>query len=246
MSQPFISGTPALIDQSFDVPHYGTTSLHIAVPNFCEFEQVSSYFKKIWIGKLETVELHNLPYEKTASHFPVFYQCQSCHQFICFDYVLIDERVGTTRVTSYDYNFSSAHFPFDKVIEKVSPGFKKIYLQAQQAERLGLNELDLMGYRKALEFLVKDFLIKYQHEKSESIGSLKLSKCISKLKTPDLTGGDDLALISSWIGNDGTHYAKRNPEYTLEDAKNYLRATVSFITYRIRSIMAHEAVKQSK
>ena len=53
---------------------------------------------------------------------------------------------------------------FDDFVNNISPQFSVIYNQAKQAEDFGLNELVGIGYRKSLEFLIKDYLIQVQKE----------------------------------------------------------------------------------
>lgn len=46
---------------------------------------------------------------------------------------------------------------FGPAVEAVSPAFVKIYAEAEQALALGLKEIAGPGFRKALEFLIKDY-----------------------------------------------------------------------------------------
>ncbi|MEK0405122.1 hypothetical protein WNX62_16005, partial [Lactiplantibacillus plantarum] len=48
---------------------------------------------------------------------------------------------------------------FPQQISDISPRFVSVYTQSFKAERIGLAELAGMGYRKALEMLVKDYAI---------------------------------------------------------------------------------------
>lgn len=69
---------------------------------------------------------------------------------------------------------------FDENITNLSPQFDKIYNQALAAELSGLDEIAGLGYRKALEFLVKDFAISEHPDDAEEIKKLMLSPCIKK------------------------------------------------------------------
>ena len=90
-----------------------------------------------------------------------------------------------------------------------------------------LTELCGIGYRKALEFLVKDYAISNHPEFKEQIESFPLSKCITdyidneKIKT--------LAKASTWLGNDATHYVKIHESYGINDLKTFVHAFVTFI-----------------
>lgn len=95
---------------------------------------------------------------------------------------------------------------FDDKLKEVSPQFGKVYNQALKAEEYSLDEITGLGYRKALEFLIKDFAIYNNQEKSEEIKSTWMMKCLKdyidndKIKT--------LAEKSEWIGNDEAHDAE--------------------------------------
>ena len=95
---------------------------------------------------------------------------------------------------------------FDDKLKEVSPQFAKVYNQALKAEEYSLDEIAGLGYRKALEFLIKDFAIYNNPEKSEEIKSTWMMKCLKdyidndKIKT--------LAEKSEWIGNDEAHDAE--------------------------------------
>ena len=121
-------------------------------------------------------------------------------------------------------------------IEDVSPRFVSIYNQSLFAEESGLDEICGMGYRKALEFLVKDFAIKMHPESREDIEKKLLAKCISdyidnsKIKL--------LAKASAWIGNDQTHYIIKNDDYGVKELKSFISAMETFISSELEVIEA--------
>lgn len=65
---------------------------------------------------------------------------------------------------------------FSKEISMLTPKFIEIYQQAEKAENSGLTELCGIGYRKALEFLVKDYAISNHPNSKEQIESFMLGK----------------------------------------------------------------------
>lgn len=84
-----------------------------------------------------------------------------------------------------------------------------------------------MGYRKALEFLVKDYAIFLRPEDSEKIFSLPLAKCIEQhISSPKL---NTLAKASVWLGNDETHYIKKHSDYGLPELKAFITAFVTYV-----------------
>lgn len=118
--------------------------------------------------------------------------------------------------------------PFDEALSILSPQFVKIYNQALAAESYNLDEIAGIGYRKALEFLIKDFAIHENPNDSEIIKSMQLSQCISKyIADPNIK---TLSERSSWLGNDEAHYVRKQEAYDINDMKQFIQATVYFIS----------------
>lgn len=109
---------------------------------------------------------------------------------------------------------------FEQQISILSPRFVEIYNQALEAETLELDEIAGMGYRKSLEFLIKDFLISKPENQKETIEKMELGNCIAnKIDNPKLKA---LASRAVWIGNDFTHYTRRFDEYDVADLKRFI------------------------
>jgi len=117
---------------------------------------------------------------------------------------------------------------FEEEIVKLSPQFVTIFSQAKTAEEMNLDLICGCGYRKALEFLIKDYLVnKYSAEKkavlANSLGWLIANKVDSeKIK---VTAG-----LAKDVGNDETHYQKKMEELSLDDLKKLIRLTTHWIT----------------
>lgn len=140
------------------------------------------------------------------------------------------------------YSFTPA--VFSSGINGVSADFVSIYNQALQAEREGLKDICGIAYRKALEFLIKDFCIYLNPESENRIVSSQLSVCIdnyiesSRIKT--------LAKASAWLGNDETHYVRKHPDYDINDLKAFIDATVSFIDSELDYLRAQSLLDSKK
>lgn len=116
---------------------------------------------------------------------------------------------------------------FEDSIIKLSPSFEKIYNQSHAAEASGLDEIAGLGYRKSLEFLVKDFAIHEHPDDEEEIKKLMLSPCIKKyIDNPQIK---TLVERSAWIGNDEAHYIRKQADRDVRDMKAFIQATVYFI-----------------
>nr|WP_296266451.1 hypothetical protein [uncultured Merdimonas sp.] len=116
---------------------------------------------------------------------------------------------------------------FNQKITALSPQFDKIYNQALAAESSMLDEIAGLGYRKALEFLIKDFAIHEHPDEEEDIKAKPLAQCIKKyIENENIT---TLAERSTWIGNDEAHYIRKQEDRDVSDMKDFIQAIVYFI-----------------
>lgn len=136
---------------------------------------------------------------------------------------------------------TSDQVEFSKNISDVSQKFCEIYNESYKAEQNGLLEICGMGYRKALEFLIKDYAIKNNPDKQEEIKKQMLSPCINNYI--DNTRIKTLATASAWIGNDETHYCRKHEDYNLESLKAFINAIVSYIDSEAEVLKASNLIK---
>ena len=121
------------------------------------------------------------------------------------------------------------HVPrsFSEIIKNTSNEFCDIYNQALASESQGHLKICGVGYRKALEFLLKDYLIGLHPDKTEEIKTKFLGKCIEEyisnanIKT--------VAKRAAWLGNDETHYVRIWEGKDLQDLKKLIDLTVNWI-----------------
>ena len=116
---------------------------------------------------------------------------------------------------------------FSRCIEQEFSDFVKIYNQSLKAEHYNLDEIAGMGYRKALEFLIKDFLLLEKQEKQEDIKNWALGKCIN-----ELIDNEQLKKVASratWLGNDQVHYKKIYTENDINDLKLLIEIAIRWI-----------------
>lgn len=159
------------------------------------------------------------------------YFCPTCGRCFFIVYSIQETFHNLHGMPINQYPVSSETTMFSKELATLSPKFVEIYHQAERAENSDLTELCGIGYRKALEFLVKDYAISNHPEFKEQIESFPLSKCITdyinneKIKT--------LAKASAWLGNDETHYVRIHQNYNVQDLKRFIKATVAYIEYEL-------------
>jgi hypothetical protein len=115
----------------------------------------------------------------------------------------------------------------DEEIPLISPAFFDIYEQAARAESLGLDKLCGVGYRKAIEFLIKDWIAYKRPELRPQVEHLFLGKCIKEyVEDPKIKAVAERAV---WLGNDETHYVRKWMDKDINDLKTLLRLTVNWI-----------------
>jgi Domain of unknown function (DUF4145) len=116
---------------------------------------------------------------------------------------------------------------FSETIECISNGFIKIYQEAESAEFHQLYEICGVGYRKALEFLIKDYCILKNPDQEETIKKILLGKCINEF-VPD-SNIKSVAKRAVWLGNDETHYVRKWEDKDLRHLKKLINLTLHWI-----------------
>jgi hypothetical protein len=172
--------------------------------------------------------------------FTIFYECPKCKGSFIAYYKNQSDIFGFPAVFDGLYPKFAREIYFDKEISELSPMFVEIYNQATEAETYNLDKLAGMGYRRSLEFLIKDFCISKNPEKEEDIKKNLLGKVINTYI--DNTKIKNLAKVSAWIGNDETHYNKHYDNLDIADMKKFIEATVHFISYDLLSDIAEKLV----
>ncbi len=97
--------------------------------------------------------------------------------------------------------------------------FIKTYLQSLEAETSGYDEIAGMGFRKAIEYLVKDWAIQTKPDEKDKILGKWLSTIITEYFTGDIK---DILDRATWLGNDQTHYNKLFEEYDINHLKELI------------------------
>jgi hypothetical protein len=110
-----------------------------------------------------------------------------------------------------------------ETIKAISEDFCKIYDEAHRAEGHDLKLVAGPGYRKALEFLIKDYVISQFAEKDPAkiaehkteVEKTLLGPCIARYIKSDQI--KEIAKRAAWLGNDETHYVRKWEGKDLED-----------------------------
>lgn len=154
-------------------------------------------------------------------------------------------------------NVSVTYFPpkqattkFSKEINELSSQFVKQYNQAEKAEQLGLDDVCGLAYRRAFEYLIKDFTIKLSPEqKSEILNDNMLSNVISN-RLPEKYGIQEIKEIAKrvwWLGSDYAHCQKHYEDKDISDLKECIDITQNYITLYLKyNFQVTSIQKQSK
>jgi len=197
-------------------------------------------------GRSFSLRIDNLPDEcprcNTKGTFPFLYlafntktheleasfRCPNskCHKLFIGRYT---QKSGGGYTLSQTQPKSHNPHKFPVTINLISSQFEEIYNQALQAEEEDLEEICGPGYRKALEFLIKDYLISKQSDpeeikkiKQEYLGTAIANRIpASNIK--------EVAKRAVWLGNDETHYTRRWEDKDLKDLKTLIQLTVDWV-----------------
>lgn len=171
----------------------------------------------------------------------ILLKCKSCKN--CFI-------ASTTKEDKSWYNIKELSkgknktTPFENEVKELSPNFVLIFGEAEIAEQEKLMQICGVGYRKALEFLIKDYLIKKIPRDEEIIKKKLLKDCIkdhidsTKIKT--------IAEKAAWLGNDETHYVRKWEDKDLTDLKNLINITVHYILMELQADKYIEEMSSGK
>ena len=171
----------------------------------------------------------------------VFLKCKRCrYAFIGYT---IKGGNGYYRIVELSKGNRKA-VEIEKDITELSPTFAQIYTEADIAEQEKLMQICGVGYRKALEFLIKDYLIKKYPNLKEKIEKEWLGDCISEYIEDARV--KSIAQRATWLGNDETHYIRKWIDKDLKDLKTLIRITSNFIHNEILTDRYNEEMKERK
>lgn len=142
-------------------------------------------------------------------------------------------------IESKPKNFSWKNFWWDILMlkDKIPTKFFEIYNEAEQAEQLWLFTICWWWYRKALEFLIKDYAIHLNESERDKIEWPKytLSQCIKDYMPSKTT--KTFSTLSTRLWNDEVHYTKQHDK----DIR-YMKTTISALLSTIHNeILEKEA-----
>lgn len=116
---------------------------------------------------------------------------------------------------------------FPDTVKELSPTFIDIYSEADEAAQLRLSQIAGPGYRKAFEFLIKDYAKSLAPDKVGDIEKMFSGKVVD-----DFVADARIQAVAKrclWLGNDETHYLRKWTDHDMADLKTLIRLCVSWI-----------------
>lgn len=158
----------------------------------------------------------------------------SCPNESCRKHFILSKG-GGKGYTIVEPNAGLNNKEFSDIVYTISSEFTRIYNQAFYAEQMRLDQICGVGYRKALEFLIKDYLISKETDEQviENIKKKFLSNCIQENVQNDNI--KQVAKRAVWLGNDETHYVRQWEDKDVQYLKKLIDLTVRWIENEVET-----------
>lgn len=163
------------------------------------------------------------------------FQCPSCHDLFIGYYSLHEhaEKRSVHDLGKLQLEILRPSRPrLEEVsdsIQAISPSFVQIYNEAITAKEMELSQIAGPGFRKAVEFLIKDYAkTKVEDEEGrKAIEKAFVGAVVSKfIGDPRI---QDVAKRALWLGNDETHYLRQWTDHDIKDLIALIRLTIHWI-----------------
>ncbi|MDU6791728.1 MAG: hypothetical protein E6427_03320 [Anaerococcus sp.] len=148
----------------------------------------------------------------------LFAKC--CSKNLAVTYLLEkpqNEKIKIEFISSYPMSSDTYFYPS---IQDLSPNCIRLYKDSSFAYDHNMYDLAAMGYRKSLEYLIKDYAIKELNKPKEEVVKKSLYDSISSyMPLQQLINTADVVRL---LAKDKTHYQEKYKEYDIEVLKKYL------------------------
>lgn len=215
----------------------------VEVPKLCQYCNIVALPNLLWHSDIEEWMI-NSARKSEEPIISVVYECTNCHKEFLYPYKLFfDSNVLQSKLTKYDIDYSHFLKEIPEEINQISEKFVKIYYQSLIAEKNNLDLIIGVGFRKSIEFLVKDYCINLLGHSKEEISKKPLSQTINMITNSKIKV---TALATTWIGNDETHYEKKYTDKDISDMKRFIKSLVHHIASEIYANEANNFIELNK
>ena len=162
------------------------------------------------------------------------YQCPalSCHMLF---------------IATFDKDHNTGYFRFrnslpltpikralDPILKEISSEFEETYQQSWRAKQLGMLKVAGTGFRRALEFLVKDYACRdLSDQEKELVRHTTMVKCIRNYIQEE--GIKTVAERAAWLGNDETHYLRKWENKDINDLIDLVESVGAWIVIHLKT-----------
>lgn len=116
---------------------------------------------------------------------------------------------------------------FPEAVSTISPAFLSVFAEAEEAAQIGLKQIAGPGYRKAFEFLIKDYAKSIAPDRAAEIESKFAGAVVNDfVADPRIQA---VAKRSLWLGNDETHYLRKWTDHDVSDLVTLIKLTANSI-----------------
>lgn len=198
------------IKRPITVENYG---YHVEVPDACPICHRHSEIKTITADSIDE-----------GKGVQVIFRCAytGCKQyFFCY----YGPKTNGTLLSVRPVKPNAVMLP--DAVTKLSPSFVEIFAEAEEAAQIGLKQIAGPGYRKAFEFLIKDYAKSLAPERGAEIQTKFAGAVVNEfVSDPRIQA---VAKRSLWLGNDETHYMRKWTDHDLSDLIALIRLTANWI-----------------
>lgn len=161
--------------------------------------------------------------------------CNGCgqkHHILLFGWPLKSDQSRSGSEECFVYPSPGSEHPAADDMAEVSLRFAKIWGQSCEAEHRGMDEIAGPGFRKALEVLVKDYLI-WRDPDGDRERTIRenLSASIKRIGDDEIV---QYAERAAWLGNDHVHYEQKHTAHDIESLKGLIDACVNEVSKRVK------------
>ncbi|WP_319217256.1 DUF4145 domain-containing protein [uncultured Trichococcus sp.] len=195
-----------------------TTTISIQIPSLCPHCAVSNnpVNELLFVQTLDSLNFIGIKH-----------RCTACNKH-SFTLQTVAEKAGSI-VSEYP---SARSQIFDEKIETLSPRFVNIYNQAYAAEQMNHIELAGMGYRSAMEILIKDYALSFELASKADISKNNLNRSIETYFKDDQHSFISADVVRMF-GNGFTHWDQDEESLSLEELKAYLEIFIQAILIKL-------------
>lgn len=187
----------------------------------------------------------DVEYIKNAYSFIVVHQCPNCSKYFITEYIQHADSIHGIDLSGFGARPYTIPFKIsisnESSLTDISERFLDVYKQSLMAEHYGLHHLVGMGLRKALEYLLQDYLSIINPNDIEKINNSTLSQNIKLIPNENLRS---LATASNWLGNDHVHTSIKWPDKDISDLKTFIEALTHLLLMELSILSAKEMISR--